>query len=152
MDFVSLHYQFSSIEFYEPNTMQQEAHIKMPACMLFYIKCDCPAASVSLTVDTGCSCARTCFPTWICFSCHFLWLLTITRRSVSGDGTLLLAVNQTSINASQIVPLQCYRPPFVARFLSQKKPERGGEEAGDDITLNWIFSIGRIHLLYCLQE
>lgn len=34
IDFVTLHYQFSDIEFYEPNTMQQEVHIKMLACFL----------------------------------------------------------------------------------------------------------------------
>lgn len=70
----------------------------------FYIKCDCPAASVSLTVYTCCSRARTRFLTGICFSCHFLWLLTMTQRSISVDGPLLLAVNQTLIHTSQIVP------------------------------------------------
>lgn len=34
MDFVTLHYQFSNIEFYEPNALQQEPHIKMLACFL----------------------------------------------------------------------------------------------------------------------
>lgn len=63
MDFVTLHYQFSDIEFYEPNATLQEAHIKMLACF-FNIKCDCPAASISLTVYTCCSCARTFFLIW----------------------------------------------------------------------------------------
>lgn len=32
MDFVNVHYEFSSTEFYEPNTMLQEVHIKMLPC------------------------------------------------------------------------------------------------------------------------
>lgn len=135
MDFVTPRYQFSCLGFYEPNTMLQEGAYEN-ARMLFYIRCDCPAASVSLTVYTRCSCARTCFLIWICFSCHFLWLLTMTRRSVSGDGTLLLAVSQASIHTSQIVPLQCYRPPFCCPFLSQQKPEKGWGE-GWRMTSPW---------------
>lgn len=113
IDFVTLHYQFSTTEFYEPHTMQQEEHIKN-ACMLFTSNV---TASDALTVYTRCSRARTRLLTWICFSCHFLWSLTMTRRSILGVGTLPLAVNHTLIHISQAVLLRCYRPPFVALFF-----------------------------------
>lgn len=81
----------------------------------FYIKCDCPAASVSLTVYTCCSCGRTCILTRVCFSCYFLWLPPVTHPSILGGGPLLLAVNQTMIHTSQIVLLQC--PSFFFFFF-----------------------------------
>lgn len=107
MDFVSLLsmcyllvcYQFSSIEFYEPNTMPQEVHIKILA---WFFTSNVTALVQHCSQLSPLACSWACFLIWMCFSCHFLWLLTMTQGSFLRDGTLLLAVHQTFIHTSQV--------------------------------------------------
>lgn len=116
MDFVPLHHQFTGIEFYEPNPVQQEANIKMLACFL------------NQTSLSSCfrfpNCPHLLFLCQNLFPGLDLFLVSFpldadggTVLHLSGDGTLLSSVKHTLIHTSQIVPLQCYRTPFCWPFL-----------------------------------
>lgn len=135
MDFVSLHYQFSSIEFYEPNTMQQEANIKRLAWFLNQ--------------------------TWLssCFRLlNCLHLLFLVPELVSWLGIVPRVISfgcwwRHSATSKEMAP-RCfqYSKPwftlhrlclcsvtgllFVARFLSQQKTWERVKE-GWKITLPW---------------
>lgn len=145
MDFVHLHHQFSSIEFYELNLVQQEVNIKKLACFLnqtslsscFRIP-NCPHLL---------SYAGTFFLPWICSLCHFLWILTAAQCFISGDGTLLFSVKHALIRTSQIVPLQCYRTPFCWPFLVITKTLREGWR----MTLPWT-GYSQFYEFICLLQ
>lgn len=152
MDFVTPRHQFSGVGFYEPNTTLQEAHIKMLACFLHHTwLSSCFHLLICLHC---CSRARTFFLIWICFSYHFL----------------LVADDDTTLHLGRWHPAARCKPnldshftdfafaalqsslfccPFFGHNKSLREAERRLES---DITLNWIFSIGQIHLLYCLQK
>lgn len=124
MDFVTPHYQFCSIEFYEPNTALQEAHIKMLACFLHQIW---PSSCFHLL-----NCLHLLFPCQNLLPDLDLFLVSFpllvdddTTLRLGGDGTPLLAVNQSLIHTSQIVPLYYYRPLFGCPSCHNKSL-RGG--------------------------
>lgn len=87
MDFVSLHYQFSNIEFYEANTIQREANIKN-ACMRFKSNVTVQLLSSFQPSRLYCWCARTYFRCWDCFLALFP----------------LVAVDGTALTSQETVP------------------------------------------------